>query len=80
MEVKLGVSESDNSFETFPITETSTNNGWSVATVDISSLAGKTISVIALNFKASAEVADYQTQLGQLSVVSGSYAPGSILS
>lgn len=79
MEVKLGVSESDNSFETFPIAETTTNNGWSVATVDISSLAGKTISVIALNFKASAEVADYQTQLGQLSVVSGSYAPAASL-
>lgn len=75
MEVKLAVSEDANAFVTFPVTETSTNNGWSIATIDLSSLAGKTISVIALNFKSSSEVADYQSTLGQLSVVGGSYKP-----
>ncbi len=75
MEVKLAVSEDANAFVTFPVTEVATNNGWSIATIDLSSLAGKTISVIALNFKSASEIVDYQSALGQLSVVGGSYKP-----
>lgn len=72
LEAKFGVSENNNDFTTFPIVETSTSNGWTVATVDLSSLAGKTVSVIALNFKSSTEVADYEAKLGQISIMNNS--------
>ncbi|MEG0994108.1 MAG: discoidin domain-containing protein [Bacteroidales bacterium] len=75
MEVKLAIAENENAFSTFPVVATSTNNGWSVADIDISSLNGKTVSVIALNFKSNTTVSDYQVILGQLGIMAASYNP-----
>lgn len=75
MQLKVATSDDNTAFTTFPIAETSTQNGWSVATVDLSSLAGKTVSIIALNFKSETAVSSYQVTLGQLSVLGGGYAP-----
>ncbi|MFA6870783.1 MAG: PKD domain-containing protein [Bacteroidaceae bacterium] len=75
IEVQLAVSENANAFTTFAATETSNVNGWSVASIDLSSLAGKTVSVIALNFKSAAAVAAYEATLGQLAVYPAGYSP-----
>ena len=47
-----------------------------MATVDLSSLAGKTVSVIALNFKSTTQQA-YELTLGQLGILPANYAPAS---
>jgi endo-beta-N-acetylglucosaminidase D/PKD repeat protein len=75
IKVKLATSEDNNAFTTFAATETSQVNGWSVATIDLSSLAGKTVSVIALDFNSASEVAAYEASLGQLAVYPASYNP-----
>lgn len=75
MEVKLATSEANTTFATFPVVQTSTQNGWSIASIDLSSLAGKTVSIIALNFKSATDIADYKVQLGQLGIMAGSYSP-----
>lgn len=74
IELKLGVKENSNNFTTFPISEKTSNNGWSVAEVDLSSLAGKTVSIIALNFKTSSAVSNYKVTLGQLGIIPSSYS------
>ncbi len=78
MEVQLGVSEQSNALQTFVITNTITQSGWTVAQVDLSSLAGKTVSIIALNFKSSTEISNYKILLGQLAVMENSYAPAAL--
>ena len=74
IELKLADKDNPDSFTTFPLTETSNSNGWSVAQVDLSSLAGKTLAVIALNFKTSTAVSDYRVVLGQLAILPASYS------
>lgn len=76
IQVKLGVAENNNEFTTFNLGSTTTSNGWNVATVDLSSLAGKTVSVIALNFKSATQQA-YELTLGQLGILPANYAPAS---
>ncbi|MEG1905355.1 MAG: discoidin domain-containing protein, partial [Bacteroidales bacterium] len=75
IQVKLGIAENANAFTTFNLTSTTTKNGWTVATVDLSSLASKTVSVIALNFKSASEVSGFEATLGQLAVLPAGYAP-----
>ncbi len=75
IEVKLATTEANSTFATFPVVETSKKNGWSVASIDISSLAGKTVSIIALNFKSATALSNYKVQLGQLGIMAGNYAP-----
>lgn len=75
MEVKLATSEDVSVFTTFPVTETSQSNGWSVCDIDLSSLNGKTVSIIALNFKSDEAVETYETYLGELAVLPANYAP-----
>lgn len=75
IELMVGVSENDNEFTKFTLDNTSTSNGWTVATVDLSSLAGKTASVLSLNFKGSGNC-DFL--LGQLAVLPANYAPASL--
>lgn len=74
IELKLADKSNPNSFTTFKLNETSKSNGWSVAEVDLSSMAGKTLAVIALNFKTSSAVSNYKVVLGQLAVLPGSYS------
>lgn len=74
----LGVSENSNAFTSFTLTPSTTSNGWMVAEVDLSSLAGKTVSVIALNFKSGSDVADFSARLGQLAIYPSGYAPGAL--
>lgn len=74
IELKLADKTNPNTFTTFKLSETSNSNGWSVAEVDLSSMAGKTLAVIALNFKTTSAVSDYEVALGQLAVLPGSYS------
>ena len=74
VELQLGVAGNGNAFTKFPLSETRNVNGWTVAEVDLSSLAGKTVSVIALNFKTSAAASNYEARLGQLGIIPSSYS------
>jgi len=73
--LKLGVVEDANAFTDFPMTIIRTVNGWSVAEVNLSSLQGKTVSIIALNMKSTTDVSSYSLTLGQLAVLPAAYAP-----
>ena len=74
IELKLADKTNPETFTTFKLNETSNNNGWSVAEIDLSSMAGKTLAVIALNFKTNTAIDDYKVVLGQLAVLPGSYS------
>lgn len=74
IELKLADKSNPNSFTTFPLNETSNSNGWSISEVDLSSMAGKTLAVIALNFKTTSAVSDYKVILGQLGIIPSSYS------
>lgn len=74
IELKLADKSNPNNFTTFPLNETLKNNGWSIAEVDLSSMKGKTIAVIALNFKTTSAVSDYKVTLGQLGIIPSSYS------
>ena len=73
VEVKLGVVENANAFTTFVLSPTTTSNGWSIAEVDLSSLNGKTVSIVALNFKSDVEIPSYQIKLGQIGITPAGY-------
>lgn len=73
--VKLGVKENNNEFTSFPVTISKTVGGWSVAEIDLSSLNGKTVSVIALSMLSSAQVDNYELSLGQLAIYPNNYNP-----
>lgn len=75
IQLKLATIEDVNTFTTFPVTETSTQNGWSVATIDLSSLAGKTVAVIALNLTSATAIENYNVTLGQLGIMPAGYTP-----
>lgn len=74
--LKMGVAENSNAFTSFELTETATSNGWTIAEVDLSSLAGKTVSIVALGFDAKGNtVTDYAASLGQLGIYPSGYSP-----
>lgn len=72
--LKLGVVEDGNAFTDFTLSSAGTVNGWIVAEADLSSLAGKTVSIIALNIKAAASLSNYTASLGQLGIIPSSYS------
>lgn len=74
IELKLADKSNSNNFTTFPLNETSNSNGWSIAEVDLSSMAGKTLAVIALNFKTTSAVSNYKVTLGQIAIMPSSYS------
>lgn len=74
IKVKLGIAENNNDFSTFNLGSTTTVNGWTVANIDLSSLAGKTVSVIALNFKSDSQKS-CDMLLGQLGILPANYTP-----
>lgn len=75
IQLKLGILENNNDFTSFDLTATTSHNGWTIANVDLSSLAGKTVSVVALNFKSQVENPSFETLLGQLSIMNTAYSP-----
>ena len=78
VEVKLSTSSSTTPDVTLANPTTSEKNGWTVAEYDLSSLNGKTIYMVALNLKASADVAAYTMSLGELDLLPAGYAPASV--
>lgn len=74
IQLKLGIAENANNFETFGLSSSTTSNGWTIAIVDLSSLAGKTISTIALNFR-STQNETIDALIGQLAVLPADYSP-----
>ena len=76
IEVKLGTTSAvDSEWNVLSNPSVTTQNGWTVAEYDLSGLAGKTVYIIALNFKSTTEVASYTASLGQLGIIPGNYAP-----
>lgn len=76
IEVKLGTTSAvDSEWNTLGSPTITNQNGWTIAEYDLSSLNGKTVYIIALNFKSATEVASYTASLGQLGIIPGSYAP-----
>lgn len=76
IEVKLGTTSAvDSEWNVLSNPSVTTQNGWTVAEYDLSALAGKTVYIIALNFKSATEVASYTASLGQLGIIPDSYAP-----
>ena len=78
-EVKLATADNASSFSTFSLANATKQdvNGWTVATIDISSLNGKTLAIIALDFKSNAGGA-FNVSLGQLGILPGNYAPAAV--
>lgn len=74
IELKLADKTNPSSFTTFALNSTSTSNGWTIAEADISSMAGKTLAIVALNFKSGSTINDYNVTLGQLGILPGSYS------
>ncbi len=74
IQLKLGIEENNNAFTAFELTSSTTVNGWTVAEVDLSSLAGKTVSIIALDFTSPSTVSNYEARLGQLGIIPSSYS------
>ncbi|MDR2928451.1 MAG: discoidin domain-containing protein [Cytophagaceae bacterium] len=75
IQLKLATADNIGTFTTFNIIQSSTSNGWSVAEVDLSSLAGKTVSIVALNFNSAVAINSYDATLGQLAIFKGGYNP-----
>lgn len=78
--VKLATSDDASTFATFALASATKEdkNGWTIATVDLSSLNGKTLAVIALDFKSNAGGA-FNVSLGQVGVLPGNYAPAAAI-
>lgn len=74
IEAKLADKTNPASFTTFKLNEVETVNGWTVAEADLSSFNGKTLAVIALNFKTTSAVSDYKVTLGQIGILPASYS------
>lgn len=74
IELKLADKTNPSSFTTFALNSTSTSNGWTIAEAGISSMAGKTLAIVALNFKSGSTINDYNVTLGQLGILPGSYS------
>lgn len=70
-ELKLSTESSVNPDVTLSATSTSDRNGWTVAEYDLSSLAGKTVYMIALNLKGD-------ISLGQIALLPSGYAPSAV--
>lgn len=71
VKLELGTVSGNHSLVAQTPSTTSTNNGWTVAEFDLSSLAGETLSVIAVNFNSAASKTDYSASLGQLLLTDG---------
>lgn len=78
IEAHFGISEEANKYTSISLTPVTNQNGWSVAEIDLSQLAGKTISVIALNFKTASNIETLTARLGQLAVYPASYNPAPV--
>ena len=74
IELKLADKTNPSSFTTFALNPTSTSNGWTIAEADISSMAGKTLAIVALNFKSGSTINGYNVTLGQLGILPASYS------
>lgn len=73
--IQLGIKENSNNFTALSTKTTTTNEGWTIDEYDLSALNGKTISIIALNFKSASEVASYTASLGQMGILPANYSP-----
>lgn len=74
VQLMLGVKEDGGNLVSFTLETGEQKNGWTVAWADLSQLAGKTVSVIALNFKTQDDTAGYTASLGQLGIIPAGYA------
>ena len=72
IQLMAGVAENDNAFTTIDLQNAGNSNGWTIATADLSSLKGKTISTLALKLKGNG-ACDFL--LGQLAVLPNNYSP-----
>lgn len=75
VKVKLATSDNVTSFHEFSLTQQRVDNGWTVATADLSSLRGKTVSIIALEYSSDTDVMPFSLKLGQLGIMRKGYAP-----
>jgi endo-beta-N-acetylglucosaminidase D len=73
MQIKLATVEDDNAFTTLTQPTQTQENGWTVEEYDLSALNGKTVSMIALNFRSESQVASYETSLGLMGILSANY-------
>ncbi|MEG2947652.1 MAG: discoidin domain-containing protein, partial [Bacteroidales bacterium] len=71
LNVQFGTKEGNHELANLPTPALTVNNGWTVAEYDLSSLVGKTVSVIALNIRANATVSAYSATLGQMLLSNG---------
>lgn len=78
MEAKLSTTSSVTPDITLAPTKTTSNNGWTVADFDLSTLKDKTIYMLALNLKADNEVTDFSMNLGQIAVLPSGYSPAAV--
>lgn len=78
IEVKLGTSNNTSDLETFKLNTVKTENGWTIGEADLSSISGKTVCVIALNFKSTSTTPSYTASLGQLGIFNKSYTPSAL--
>ena len=78
IEVKLGTSNNTSDLETFKLNTVKTENGWTIGEADLSSISGKTVCVIALNFKSTSTTSSYTASLGQLGIFNKSYTPSAL--
>lgn len=74
IELKLAFAEDANAFTTITI-PAATSNDWTTYDLDLTPYAGKTISIIAFNFRSETEKTDYSATFGQMSIVPSSFAP-----
>lgn len=77
LEAKLSTSSTVNPTTTLQA-RTTTNNGWTIADFDLSSLRGETIYMLALNLKAVNTISDFSMNLGQVAVLPVNYQPSAL--
>ncbi len=82
IEVALSTSQDPMEFEYFSVPD-GTGEGWNSWQFPLSSLAGDTLSIIALRFDSPTVINDYEVRIGRLGVVRGAQdvpsAPGGLL-
>lgn len=71
LNVQFGTKQGNHELANLPAPTVTQNNGWTVAEYDLSSLIGKTVSVIALNIRSNASVGAYTATLGQMMLSNG---------
>ena len=78
VEAKLSTTSSTTPDVTLSEPTVTTENGWTIANYDLSSLNGKTVYMIALNLKAGAEVSNFSMNLGEVAVLPANYTPAAL--